>query len=219
MLDWGRAKNGGRGRLRSGGGAGVVYWRTGGIDGRESLGGGLWEEDRRSLASGSSSDGGFRRNDLGSSICECAARTDIRSRLSTEREGIDPPGRRNGDCAGQVLGSRRGSGEGRTDFVGVDGCGMRCWRRSVEGARGARRTNRERVNRARTDDRTARTGSTEGRPLHGRADSGCELRAAVGRGGFLEGERGAWALKPCAVQPLRQFGRFAKRTRRQRRRF
>src|SRR2546428_12022931 len=96
---------------------------------------------------------------------------------------------------------------------------MRCWRRGVEGAREPRGKSRVRVERARTDDRTARNGGVEGRPFHGRPDAGCKLRATVGRGDFLEGERGAWALKPYAVQLLRRFGRFAKRTQRRRQRF
>src|SRR6266852_4795904 len=100
MLGWGRAKNGVRGRLRSGGRAGLVYWRTGGIDGRESLGGGLCKEDRGGLAFGSLGCRSHRRDELGSSICQCPTRTGIRSHLSTEREGIDATGRRNGDCAG-----------------------------------------------------------------------------------------------------------------------
>src|SRR5260370_24598967 len=219
MLGRGRAEEGGGGGVRSGGGAGVVYGGGRGFDGRESLGGGLGKEDRGGLTFGVGSGRSFRGNVLRGGVCECAARPGIRGFLSTERERIGAAGRRNGDRTGQVPGSRRGSGEGRKDFMGVDGRGMRYWRRGVEGAREPRRTNRERVERSRTDDRTARTGSIEGRPFHGRVGTRCKLRATVGRRDFLERERGACALKPCAIQLLRQFGHFAKRTRRRRPRF
>src|SRR5260370_388324 len=219
MLGRGRAEEGGGGGVRSGGGAGVVYWGARGIDRRESVGGGLREEDRGRFTCGVGSGRSFRGNVLRGGVCECAARPGIRGFLSTERERIGAAGRRNGDRTGQVPGSRRGSGEGRKDFMGVDGRGMRYWRRGVESAREARRESGERVNRACAHHRTARNGSTEGRPLHGSAYSGCQLLAPAGRRGFLERERRAWALKPCAIQLLRQFGHFAKRTRRRRPRF
>src|SRR6266436_693394 len=100
MLGGGRAKNRGCGSIRGSGGAGLVYRGAGGIDGRESVGGGLWKEDRGGLAFGSLGGRSLWRNELGSGICQCPTRTGIRSRLSTEREGIDATGRRNGDCAG-----------------------------------------------------------------------------------------------------------------------
>src|SRR5258708_13217172 len=145
MLGRGRAEDGGGGRVRSGGRAGVVYWGARGIDRRESLGGGLREEDRGRFTFGVDSGRSFRGNVLRGGVCECAARPGIRGFLSTEREGIGAAGRRNGDRTGEVCGSSGGIRARPGNLMGVDGRGMRYWRKGVEGGRERPRPNRKRV--------------------------------------------------------------------------
>src|SRR5260370_28125997 len=97
MLSGGRAEDEGRRRVRSGGRAGVVYWGARGIDRRESLGGGLREEDRGRFTFGVDSGRSFRGNVLRGGVCECAARPGILGFLSTERDRIGAAGGRNVD--------------------------------------------------------------------------------------------------------------------------
>src|SRR5260370_35109195 len=111
MLGRGQAADGGGVRVRSGSRAGVVYRGASWFDCRESVGGSLREEDRRSLAFGSSSGGGRCRNGLCSGLCECTAGAGIRGRLSTERGGVGATGGRKGGWPGSGLGSRRCSAE------------------------------------------------------------------------------------------------------------
>src|SRR2546427_1709714 len=135
MPGGGQAEDGGCGSLRNGGRAGVVYRGASRIDDRKGVVGGLRKADRGSLAFGSP---GYRScwgDELGSGICECAKGPGIRGRLSTKREGIGAIGRRNGDRGGEIYRSSGGVCEKSKYFVGVGGCGMRCWRRGVEGAR------------------------------------------------------------------------------------
>src|SRR6266705_3748574 len=99
--------------------------------------------------------------------------------------------------------------------MGFGGCGVRCFRRGVESAREAGGESRVRFERASSDDWAHWIGGIGRGPFHGSTGPGCKLRAAVGRGNFLEGKDEGWRLKPGASALKQRFVRFAPGTQRQ----
>jgi len=147
--------------LRSGGWAGLVYWRTGWIDGRESLGGGVTVRRSRRSHVWKPWPPKPPTGRVGLRHLRAPKRGQVFGAVY-QRKGraIGAPGR-------WKWGLRRVSfleaAEERRRAERIRGClRMRSalWRRGMESAGAARRTNRERVNRAGADDRMARTGST-----------------------------------------------------------
>src|SRR5260370_7377807 len=95
----------------------------------------------------------------------------------------------------------------RKDLLGFHGRSVPNLRRFVETARGSRRKCGDRFKRAGADDWTHWNEGMGGRPVHGCAGAGCQLRAAVGCGVLLEGRRTAWVLKRSATPQHLPFPR------------
>src|SRR5713101_109235 len=146
---------------------------------------------------------------MGGGICECSTRPGVWGGLSAQRDGLAADGRRDGDRAGEVYRDSGRSGTRREHWLGFDGHRVRYFRRSVESARGARRKRGECFKRAGTDDWAHWIEGIDRRAVYGRAGAIRQLPAAVRRGDFLEGRRGAWALKPSASTRRRRFAYFA----------
>src|SRR6266446_7111267 len=146
---------------------------------------------------------------MGGGICECSTRPGVRGSLSAQRDGVAADKRGDGDRAREVYRDGRRTGTRRQHWLGFDGRRVRYFRRSVESARGARRKSGKRFECAGANDWPHWIEGIDRGPVYRRAGARRQLRAAVRRGDFLEGRRGAWTLKPNARTRRRRFACFA----------